>query len=387
MKTLNVTLDNHRYPVFIGAGTLAQSGELLAGQGFKGAPIVISNSTVMRLHGKTLLASLEKEFGKTPVVKIGDGERFKNHESLFHIYDAMFKLRAGRSSWILAFGGGVVGDIAGFAAATFMRGIPYAMVPTTLLSQVDSSIGGKTAVNVPQGKNLIGAFHQPSAVVADTETLKTLHPRELASGLYEVVKYGAIASNNLIGYMEKRLPEILNCGARELEHIILASAQIKADVVALDEKETGPRALLNYGHTVGHAFETATHYRKFKHGEGVAWGMIAALRYGREIGLLKEAEVDRLIKLIRDVGKLPPIKGIPFDDVWNALMLDKKFQRGDIRMILLNEPGKAAIYDGIEKDSLRGFLKKFLEASSENPKIKTSPDISYRFVSRARKRA
>ena len=372
MKTLKVNLKNHRYPIFVGAGTLAQSGEKLAGQGFKGAPIVISNPTVMRLHGKTLLAALEKEFGKTPVIKIGDGERFKNHESLCRIYDAMFKLRAGRSSWILAFGGGVVGDIAGFAAATFMRGIPYAMVPTTLLSQVDSSIGGKTAVNVPRGKNLVGAFHQPSAVLADTEVLKTLRMRELASGLYEVIKYGAIASKSLIEYIEKRLPKILKCGERELEHIILASARIKADVVALDEKETGPRAILNYGHTVGHAFEAATHYSKFKHGEGVAWGMIAALRYGREVGLLKEAEADRLVKLILSVGKLPSIKDIPFNDVWNALMLDKKFQRGDIRMILLNEPGKAAIYNGIEKDSFGGFLKKFLlEMITEKPFIRS----------------
>jgi 3-dehydroquinate synthase len=363
MKTLNVTLKNHRYPIFAGAGTLAKSGALLAGQGFKGAPIVISNSTVMRLHGKTLFASLEKEFGKTPVVKIGDGERFKDHESLFRIYEEMFRLRAGRSSWILAFGGGVVGDIAGFAAATFMRGIPYAMIPTTLLSQVDSSIGGKTAVNIPQGKNLIGAFHQPSAVLADMEVLKTLPARELASGLYEVIKYGAIASKTLIGYIEKRLPEILKCGVRELEYIILASAQIKADVVALDEKETGPRAILNYGHTVGHAIEAATHYRKFKHGEAVAWGMIAALRYGREVGLLKEKEADRLIGLIHSVGKLPPVKGVPFDDIWNAMMLDKKFQRWGIRMILLNAPGRAAIYNGIEKDSLGGFLKRFLAES------------------------
>jgi len=366
MKTLDITLDNHRYPIFVGAGMLAKSGAMLAGQGFVGAPIVISNPTVMRLHGKTLLASLEKEFGKIPVIKVGDGERFKSHASLFNIYDGMFSLRAGRSSWILAFGGGVVGDIAGFAAATFMRGIPYVMIPTTLLSQVDSSIGGKTAVNVQQGKNLVGAFHQPSAVLADPEVLKTLPTRELVSGLYEVIKYGAIASKTLIGYIEKRLPDILKCVARELEHIIIDSARIKADIVALDEKETGPRAILNYGHTVGHAFEAATNYQKFKHGEGVAWGMIAALRYGREIGLLKETEAGRLIKLINSVAELPPLKNIPFDDIWNAMMLDKKFQRGDIRLILLNELGKAAIYNGIEKDSLRVFLKKFLR---ENDKV------------------
>ena len=305
-------------------------------------------------------SALEKGFGKTPVIKIGDGERFKNYESLLKIYDAMFKLRAGRSSWILAFGGGVVGDIAGFAAATFMRGVPYAMIPTTLLSQVDSSIGGKTAVNVPQGKNLIGAFYQPSAVLADTETLKTLPSRELASGLYEVIKYGAIASKDMIAYIEKRLPEILKCGAQEMEHIILTSARIKAIVVALDEKEAGPRAILNYGHTMGHAFEAATHYRKLKHGEGVAWGMIAALRYGREVGLLKEAEAERMIRLIRSVGKLPPVRNIPLDDIWNALMLDKKSQNGNIRMVLLNEIGKAIIHNDIKKDSLNGFLKKFL---------------------------
>ena len=363
MKTLDVVSKNHRYPVYIGAGMVAASGALLARQGFTGAPIVISNSTVMRLHGKALIGSLEKEFGKIPVIKMGDGERFKSHESLLKIYDAMFRLRAGRSSWILAFGGGVVGDMAGFAAATFMRGVPFAMVPTTLLSQVDSSIGGKTAVNVSQGKNLIGAFHQPSVVLADTEVLKTLPSRELASGLYEVIKCGAIASKSLVGYIEKRLPDIMKCGERELEHIILTSARIKADVVALDEKETGLRAILNYGHTVGHAIEAATNYRKFKHGEGVAWGMIAALTYGGEIGLLKKTEIGRLIKLIRSAGSLPQIKGIPFDDIWNALMLDKKFRSGEVRMILLNELGKAAIFDSIVKESLRGFLKGFCQGN------------------------
>ena len=363
MKTLNVTLKDHRYPILVGAGVLPDAGAFLRKQGFKTSPIVISNPTVMRLHGKTLLVSLRKVFGEIPVIKIGDGERFKSHDSLFEIYDGMFELHAGRGSWILAFGGGVVGDIAGFAAATFMRGIPYVMIPTTLLSQVDSSIGGKTAVNVTQGKNLIGAFHQPSAVLADTEVLRTLSRRELASGLYEVVKYGAICSKRLIDYLEKHLSEILNCGGRELEHIILEAAQIKADVVAVDEKETGLRAILNYGHTVGHAFEAATQYRKFKHGEGVAWGMIAVLRYGREVGLLKEKEVERLIRLIRGVGKLPSIKNIPFDDVWSALMRDKKFQQGDIRMVLLNGLGQAAIYNGVEKESLRSFLQKFLKES------------------------
>ncbi|MDR1728527.1 MAG: 3-dehydroquinate synthase [Acidobacteriota bacterium] len=363
MKTLNVTLKDRRYPIQVGAGALAGAGAFLRKQGFKSAPVVVSNPTVMRLHGKALLASLEGAFGKTPVIKIGDGERFKSHETLLGIYGKMFELRASRGSWILAFGGGVVGDIAGFAAATFMRGIPYAMAPTTLLSQVDSSIGGKTAVNVPQGKNLVGAFYQPSAVLADTEVLKTLPKRELASGLYEVVKYGAICSKGLLGYLEKHLGAILACGARELEHVVLESARIKADVVALDERETGLRTILNYGHTVGHAFEAATHYRKFKHGEGVAWGMVAALRYGREVGLLDEEDAGRLVRIIHGVGKLPPVRNIPFDDVWSALMRDKKFQAGDIRMVLLKGLGEAAIYNGLEREPLRDFLRRFLKES------------------------
>jgi 3-dehydroquinate synthase len=272
----------------------------------------------------------------------------------------MFRAHADRRSWVLAFGGGVTGDIAGFAAATFMRGIPFVMAPTTLLAQVDSSIGGKVGLNVAQGKNLIGAFHQPAAVLSDTGVLKTLPKRELASGLHEVIKYGAIRSMALLRYLEQRLPGILKCQPAEMQHIVLASSRIKAEVVGSDERETGLRMILNYGHSVGHAFEAATDYKRFKHGEAVAWGMIAALGFGLKLGLLKPEEVALIVRLIHQVGGLTSIKGITLERLWDAFLRDKKFRSGDIRMIFLRRPGDAAVREGIDPTSLRAFLKEFL---------------------------
>ena len=364
MKTLYVNLAERRYPILVGSGLIAGAGAMMAGQGFDTPPVVITNSRVLRLHGSNLMKSLRREFGRTDIVLIGDGERFKNHATLFKIYDGMFRARADRRSWILAFGGGVIGDIAGFAAATFMRGIPYVMVPTTLLAQVDSSIGGKVGLNVRQGKNLVGAFHQPSMVLSDTRVLKTLPGRELAAGIYEVIKCGAIRSESLLRYMEQRFSKILDCGAAEMEHIVVGAARIKADVVAADEKEGGLRMILNYGHTIGHAFEAATDYRRFKHGEAVAWGMIAAVEYGRELDLLQSGAAARLIRLIRRVGRLPSLRGISFGDLWKALIRDKKIRSGDIHMVFLRRLGDAEIVGGIDHSSLRSFLKRFLAENS-----------------------
>jgi 3-dehydroquinate synthase len=364
LKTLTVNLAQHSYPIFVGEDLIAQAGALLAGCGFRTAPIVVTNNTVMRLHGTALLKSLERSFGPSKVVRIGDGERFKNHTTLLNIYRGMFRAHADRRSWILAFGGGVVGDIAGFAAATFMRGIPYVMVPTTLLSQVDSSIGGKVGINMTQGKNLIGAFQQPSAVLSDIKALRTLPGRELASGLYEVVKCGAIRSKALLRYLEKELPRILNCQPGAMQHVVMSAARIKADVVAADERESGLRMILNYGHTIGHALESATDYRRFKHGEAVAWGMIAAVAYGRELGLLGPGEAEWMIRLIRKVGRIPSLHGISAGKAWSALVRDKKFRAGDIRMVFLRQLGEAEIRTGIDAASLRGFLQRFLAAKA-----------------------
>jgi 3-dehydroquinate synthase len=360
LKTLNVDLAERRYPVFVGQGLLSGAGAILAAKGFKSPPVVVTNRKVLRLHGEPFLRSLQKVFGQVPVIRIGDGEKYKNHATLLQIYDGMFRAHADRRSWILAFGGGVVGDIAGFAAATFMRGIPFVMAPTTLLAQVDSSIGGKVAIDVPQGKNLIGAFHQPAAVVSDTDVLATLPGRELAAGLYEVIKCGAIGSEPLLRYVDRRLDEILNCHAAALAHIVLESARIKAEVVARDEKENSLRMILNYGHTIGHALEAATEYKRFKHGEAVAWGMIAAVGLGREFDILRSDEAVRLISIIRRIGDLPSVRGIPLIRLWKALVRDKKFQSGGIRMIFLPRLGKALIRSGIDPLSLYQFLKKFL---------------------------
>jgi 3-dehydroquinate synthase len=361
VKALNVELAERRYPVYVGQRLLPAAGAILSRIGFKSAPVVITNRKVLRLHGRAFLDSLRKSFGRVPVLCIGDGEKYKNHATLLKIYDGMFRAHADRSSWILAFGGGVVGDIAGFAAATFMRGIPFVMAPTTLLAQVDSSIGGKVAIDVAQGKNLIGSFHQPAAVLSDTEALATLPKRELAAGLYEVVKCGAIRSEALLSYLERHLARIMDCRQDALAHIVMQSARIKADVVAHDEREAGLRMILNYGHTVGHALEAATGYRKFKHGEAVGWGMIAAAGFGRELGLLRPDEAARLSALIRRIGRLPSLDGISLDRIWDAIARDKKFQSGGIRMIFLPGLGQAEIRTGIDPVSLKRFLQEFLE--------------------------
>jgi 3-dehydroquinate synthase len=360
LKTIHVELKDRRYPVFVGQGLLGHAGSLLRRRGFAAAPVIITNRRVFRLHGPAVLQSLDKAFGRAPVIKIGDGERFKDHSTLLKIYKALIRLHANRKSWILALGGGVVGDIAGYAAATFMRGIPWVMAPTTLLSQVDSSVGGKVAINVAEGKNLIGAFHQPSAVLSDTNALRTLPKRELRSGLYEVVRSAAIQSEPLLCYLERKLPGILSVRSREIEHVVVEAVRIKAAVVESDERESGLRMILNYGHTIGHALEAATDYKKFKHGEAVGWGMIAALEYGSELGLLGVDQKAQLIQLIQRVGPLPSLRGISVESLWDSLMLDKKFSSADIRMVFLRKLGQAEIRTRIEPASLRKFLQRFL---------------------------
>lgn len=361
MKTLTVDLGDRSYPIMVGEGLLGAAGKHLARLGFASPPVVISNSAVLRLHGERLLRSLQREFGPSPVIRIGDGERFKSHATLLRIYNGLFRCRADRRSWILALGGGVVGDIAGFAAASYMRGIPYASVPTTLLAQVDSSIGGKVGINVPQGKNLIGAFHQPSAVLSDTGTLRTMPSREIASGMFEVVKAGAIRSEPLLTYLERRLHACLECRPSALERIVVECSRIKAEVVSGDETEEEMRMVLNYGHTVGHALEAATLYRRFRHGEAVGWGMIAAVGFGREMGLLSSSEAARLVSLTHAVTRLPSLEGIGIHEVWQALIRDKKFRAGRIRMVLLSRLGETVIRSDIDPVHLRRFLRQFLQ--------------------------
>ncbi len=359
MKILRIDLSDRSYPVIIGRDLLKRAGQALRNLGFTTAPIVISNPTVLRLHGAALLGSLEHSFGPVCIIRIGDGERFKNHATLLKIYDGLSRAGADRRSWLLAFGGGVVGDITGFAAATFVRGIRYASAPTTLLAQVDSSIGGKVGVNLPQGKNLVGAFHQPAAVLSDTGVLCTLPKRELAAGLYEVVKTAAIRSRQFLGYLEGHLGGILKCRPEDLQYIVVEASRIKAKIVSRDEREKELRMVLNYGHTVGHALESATGYKRFKHGEAVAWGMIAALGFGKELGFQPE-KAERLLNLIHGVERLPSLRGISCAAVWSALRRDKKFRSGNIRMVFLPRLGETEIRSDVAPRQLKSFLERFL---------------------------
>jgi len=363
MKRLLVDLKDRSYPVWVGAGVHAHAGRILSRLGFDSPPIVVSNAKVLRLHGEVLIAALQKTFGSPTLIRIGDGEQFKNQKTLAQIYEGLFRARADRHSWIVALGGGVVGDVAGYAAATFMRGIPYVGVPTTLLSQVDSSVGGKVAINVAHGKNLIGAFHQPAAVLSDTATLRTLPARELASGLYEVVKCGAIRSRRLLSYLESRLNAVLAVEPRETAHAILEAVRIKADVVARDERENNLRAILNFGHTVGHALEAASNYRRFKHGEAVAWGMIAAAELSVSLGKMKAEEARRFAQLIQRIEALPSLRGISAEGVWRALRHDKKSVGGTIRMVLLQSLGHAQLVTDLDPGHLRRFVTSFLNSA------------------------
>jgi 3-dehydroquinate synthase len=364
VKKIRVSVDQTSYPIWVGEGLLKQAGELFQGQGLRPDPVVVTNQTVWGLHGRALQYALKKAYGKPAVIFIGDGERFKNRRTLAQIHDGLFASHADRRSWVLAFGGGVVGDIAGFAAATFMRGIAVAQVPTTLLAQVDSAIGGKVGIDVPQGKNLIGAFHQPQAVLSDPAVLRTLRSRELAAGLYESLKYGAIRSLSLLRYLERNLEKIQSGDGECLERIVTECSRIKAAVVGADEKEQGLRMILNFGHTVGHALEAATGYRRFLHGEAVAWGMIAALGFGSEIGLAGEEESARVVRLIHRIERLPGLGGIDWPAVWDALGRDKKFQGGTIRLILLRKIGETEVRDDLDATRFRKYLKNFLGENS-----------------------
>lgn len=365
MRRLRVELGDRSYPVFIGPGVLEKAGKILANLGFSTPPVVITNPLVLRLHGQVLLASLEHVFGPVPVVQVGDGERFKNQTTLNGIYEALFRAGADRRSWLVAFGGGMVGDVSGFAAATYMRGIPFVGMPTTLLAQVDSSVGGKVGINTARGKNLIGAFHQPSAVLSDTAALRTLPAREVASGIYEIVKCGAIRSEPLLRYLERNLAAVRACEAPAIVHVIQEAVRIKAQVVARDEREAGARMILNYGHTIGHALEAATGYRRFKHGEAVAWGMIAAGLLACAMGRMQVEEAERLMRLIHRVEPLPPLRGISPARVWDALQHDKKFRDGKLRMVFLRRLGQPEIIDDLNPLRLRRLVADFLGTADE----------------------
>jgi 3-dehydroquinate synthase len=354
MQTLNLDLGDRSYPIYIGRGLLAQ-GELLTRHVTGGRVAVISNDTVAPLYLKTVLPALA---GHRPVeIILPDGEEFKTLEVLNRIYTALLEARCDRQTTVLALGGGVIGDMAGFAAATYQRGVPFIQIPTTLLSQVDSSVGGKTGVNHPLGKNMIGAFYQPRAVIIDTDTLNTLPDRELSAGLAEVIKYGLIRDVAFLAWLEENLDRLLARDPEALAHAIRVSCQCKAGVVSADEREGGVRAILNLGHTFGHAIETGMGYGQWLHGEAVAAGMVMAADLSRRLGWLSAADMERVRRLIAR-ARLPvaPPPELSADRFLELMSVDKKVLAGKLRLVLLKRLGEAVVSGDVPPPALRATL-------------------------------
>lgn len=357
---INVNLPEQSYQIAIAPGIIDQLGQYLADLNLGKKVLVVSNPTIFKHHGEKAIASLTSAGFQVTSYSLPPGERYKNLNSIQKLYDIALENRLERSSTMVALGGGVVGDMTGFAAATWLRGINVVQVPTTLLAMVDSSIGGKTGVNHPNGKNLIGAFHQPRLVLIDPDILKTLPVREFRAGMAEVIKYGVIWDAELFSQMEasKNLNQLRYVKPELIHNIITHSCQAKADVVGKDEKEAGLRAILNYGHTIGHAVESLTNYRLITHGEGVAIGMVAAGQIAANLGLWQQEETERQNALIQKAGlptKLPD--GVDIEAVIEALQLDKKVKDGKVRFILPTQIGVVKITDDVPSQTIREVLQ------------------------------
>ena len=359
MRTLTVNLGERSYPIYVGEDLLSQAGDLLGRAGLGKKVGVVTDAKVGKLYLKPVEESLHRAGFTVAVVSLPEGEEHKNLEAVSAIYDRLVSERFERGSFLLALGGGVVGDITGLAAATFLRGISYVQVPTTLLAQVDSSVGGKTGVNHKEGKNLIGVFHQPRLVLTDVAALRSLPRRELAAGLAEVIKYGIIADLRLFSLIEAELENLLALKMEPLTEIVAASCAIKAKVVEKDERESEYRAVLNFGHTVGHALESATGYEKFLHGEAVAIGMIQAAAISVRQGLCDRDSFERVRRLIARAG-LPT--EIPADVEPQGLIkrmeVDKKSSGGKIRFVLCEGIGNARFHSLAPAEIAAGLARR-----------------------------
>ncbi|MEN3330654.1 MAG: 3-dehydroquinate synthase [Blastocatellia bacterium] len=359
MKTITVKLKERSYGIHVEAGLLDEVGDLLraaVGATARRA-VLVSNPTVDHLYGRRLEGGLRRAGFKMERFLIGDGERFKTLGTAEKLYTFLIAQRIERSDVIVALGGGVVGDLSGFAAATYQRGIRFAQVPTTLLAQIDSSVGGKTGVNHPLGKNLIGAFHQPALVVIDPTALASLPERELRAGLCEAVKYGVIRDRRLFQRINREMDRLKQLDVAELTHLIARSCQIKADVVARDEREGGLRKILNFGHTVGHALEAVTRYRRFLHGEAVGHGMRAAAGIAERLALLSSAERQLIDEAVRRVGPLPSAKTLALDDIISAMAHDKKAEAGHTAFVLPTAIGRVVVRTDVPLQIIRSALK------------------------------
>lgn len=355
MQTLKVELANRSYPIHIGRNLISDASLILPHLKRKHVAIV-TNTTVAPLYLDVLRQALQAAGVTVIPIILPDGEAYKNTETLNTIYDVLLQNRCERSTTLIALGGGVIGDLTGYAAATYLRGVPFIQVPTTLLSQVDSSVGGKTGINHPLGKNMIGAFYQPQLVLADIDTLQTLPAREYSAGVAEVIKYGLIRDADFFDWLETNMASLMQLDEAVLSYAIYRSCQNKADVVAKDEHEQGERALLNLGHTFGHAIENAMGYGVWLHGEAVAAGTMMAAKLSQRMGWLNAVEITRIQKCFEaaNLPIMPPKLGV--EKYLDLMGLDKKVENGKIRLILQQGIGKSVITSDYDADKLKETL-------------------------------
>ena len=352
MQTISVPLQNRSYPIWIEKGLLTNLPELLKPMNQGQKWVIFSQNEIISLYGNSLCKGLKSAGFQVELVVLPDGEKAKSLNELEGIFSQLIGMDCDRSSTFLALGGGVVGDATGFIAASFMRGVDYIQIPTTLLAMVDSSIGGKTGVNLPDGKNLVGAIWQPKAVVIDIELLKSLQEREMTSAIGEVLKYGAILDRNLFEVVAEKLNDILNLSKPELlTEVIGRCAKLKADVVVEDEREGGKRRILNFGHTIGHALETHFGFETLRHGEAVAYGMLAAGKLSNEDGRLEIEDFELLQTTIKKLP-LPKLPEFDAENILKIMQRDKKVKDRKINFVLLEAIGKTVIVDSIEKESI-----------------------------------
>lgn len=343
------------YDILVERGSLSDLGQSISNLGFNGKCAVVTNPKVGGLYLEPCLKSLKSSGLNPMVIEIPDGEEFKNLDIASTVFDRLVDEKFERGSLLIALGGGVVGDLTGFVASAYLRGIPFIQVPTTLLSQVDSSVGGKTAVNHRKGKNLIGAFYQPKAVFIDPNVLKTLELREVRAGLAEVIKYGIIRDADFFSFLESSGTSLLDYSSDSIEKAIVRSCELKALVVSDDETETGVRAILNFGHTFGHAIEAVTGYKKYKHGEAISIGMVLASDFSVKLGRCGSDVSDRIKDLLNSLDLDTKFKDFNIDEILSAMKVDKKVTDGNINMVLLNSIGSVEIVS-VDDNEVRSFL-------------------------------
>jgi len=353
--TVRVRLGKRSYDIIIQSGGLETVGHYLNGLAVAGKVGIVSNPDIFKLYGKRVVQSIKDAGYSCTSIIIPEGEKHKTLRTANQIVDSLVADCFERQSLLLALGGGVVGDITGFAASMYLRGIPYIQVPTTLVSQVDSSVGGKTGVNHSLGKNLIGAFYQPSLVMIDTDTLQTLPKREWVAGLAEVIKYGMISDGKFFRFLEDRMDAILKLEDDVVPYLVKRCCEIKASVVAKDEREGGLRRILNYGHTIGHALESWGRYRKYIHGEAVGMGMIGEAGVARHLGYCQEGVVRRQRELIQHAGLPYTIPSLSFSELWARMLHDKKVSQGTVHCVIPTRIGKVNVV-GLEKKSVQQWF-------------------------------